>query len=292
MMSILDEILAHKRIEVASSSQARPIDAVRARALVRPPARSFAARLKAPPGGPARLIAEIKRKSPSAGTMATITDPVDLARTYVANGAVAISVLTDARHFGGSLDDLSAVRAAVSVPVLRKDFLFTEYQVWEARAAGADAVLLIVAVLASPLGNPDLRELQPAPGPADLNAARDRLGQLMRIARKAGLEVLVEVRDEGEASIALELKAPVVGINNRSLATFVTTLETTEDVARTIQSTAGSLPVIVSESGLHDALAVARVRGSGVDAVLVGEALVRSGDPAAKVREMAGAGAA
>lgn len=309
-MSILDRILADKRQEVAAAMRSKPLDAVRSAALVQPPARSFAARLRPGEGDPTRLIAEIKRRSPSAGALASITDPVDVARTYASGGASAISVLTDPTHFGGSLDDLRVVRASVPVPVLRKDFLFAPYQLWEARAAGADAVLLIVAALASSLADPDVPDHadQLAPSaPGGLEVARDRLQRLMRVARSAGLEVLVEVHDAHEVAVALEARAPVIGINNRNLATFVTDLATTEALAGAIRNAPveGGLaagpdgrgrgrsarpPVIVSESGLGDAAAVARVRRAGAEAVLVGEALVRSADVAAKVREMASVG--
>ena len=146
---ILDDILAHKRHEVATSMRRRSLDSVRSEAFRQPTPRPFGANLRATTGSPARLIAEIKRRSPSAGAMADVPDPVVLARTYQANGASAISTLTDGHFFGGSLDDLRAVSQAVTIPVLRKDFLFTEYQLWEARAAGDDAALLIVAALAS-----------------------------------------------------------------------------------------------------------------------------------------------
>ena len=306
-MNILDEILARKRDEVVAAMRATPIDAVKAMAFVQPPARSFASRLRAPDGHPARLIAEIKRKSPSAGPIAEIADPIDLARTYAANGAAAISVLTDHHHFGGSLADLRAVHDAVGVPILRKDFLFTEYQLWEARAAGADAALLIVAALASRLGNPNglegltsaadsisptpLRALDHGPEtrqPAGLSVARERLRHLMAVSRKAGLEVLVEVHDDAEAAVAADLRAPIIGINNRNLATFVTSLATTESVIGNMKLAAGHQPVIVSESGVHDANAASRMRKAGAHAILVGEALVRSGDPAAKARELSG----
>ena len=288
-MTILDEILTRKRREVVDAMRARPIDAVKARALVQAPARSFASRLRTGPGRPARLIAEIKRRSPSAGAMAAITEPVSLARAYATNGAAAISVLTDFHYFGGSLDDLRAVHEAVDTPVLRKDFLFTEYQLWEARASGADAALLIVSALASPLGNPDDLDEAPNGAEPDLAVAHDRLGRLMRVARKAGLEVLVEVHDAAEAAVAADLRAPVIGINNRNLATFATSLATTEEVIKSLALQPGHNPVIVSESGLHDGADVSRVRRAGAHAVLVGEALVRAVDPAAKAREMAGA---
>jgi indole-3-glycerol phosphate synthase len=284
-MTILDEILTRKRREVVDAMRARPIDAVKARALVQAPARSFASRLRTGPGRPARLIAEIKRRSPSAGAMAAITEPVSLARAYATNGAAAISVLTDFHYFGGSLDDLRAVHEAVDTPVLRKDFLFTEYQLWEARASGADAALLIVSALASPLGNPDDLDEAPVGAEPDLAVAHDRLGRLMRVARKAGLEV----HDAAEAAVAADLRAPVIGINNRNLATFATSLATTEEVVSSLALQPGHNPVIVSESGLHDGADVSRVRRAGAHAVLVGEALVRAVDPAAKAREMAGA---
>jgi indole-3-glycerol phosphate synthase len=287
-MTVLDEILTRKRKEVATAALARPLDAVKARAYVQPPARSFGACLRARPGESARLIAEIKRRSPSVGTMAEIANPVELARTYAANGARAISVLTDFHHFGGTLDDLRAVRATVDLPVLRKDFLFTEYQLWEARAAGADAVLLIVAALASPKGDPDELHTDPPASAPDHEVARNRISRLMRVARKAGLEVLLEVHDEAEAVVACDLRAPIIGINNRNLANFVTSVETTEQVIASMNPRLGYAPVLVSESGLHDATAVSRVRRAGAHAVLVGEALVRSGDVAAKVREMSG----
>ena len=185
-----------------------------------------------------------------------------------------------------SLDDLRAVHEAVDTPVLRKDFLFTEYQLWEARASGADAALLIVSALASPLGNPDDLDEAPVGAEPDLAVAHDRLGRLMRVARKAGLEVLVEVHDAAEAAVAADLRAPVIGINNRNLATFATSLATTEEVVSSLALQPGHNPVIVSESGLHDGADVSRVRRAGAHAVLVGEALVRAVDPAAKAREI------
>jgi indole-3-glycerol phosphate synthase len=287
-MTILGDILERKRREVADAMRHDPEDAVRARAYVQAPARSFAARLRAPSDEPARLIAEIKRKSPSVGSMAEIRGPSDLALTYVANGASAISVLTDHHHFGGSLSDLREVRDAVTVPVLRKDFLFTDYQLWEARGAGADAVLLIVSALASPLGDPDNLGEPRAGAEPDLATARERLSRLMATADKAGLEVLVEVHDAAEAAVAVAVKAPVIGINNRNLTTFVTSLETTESVIASMNGKIGYRPIIVSESGLRNGADVSRVRQAGAHAILVGEALVRAVDISAKVREMAG----
>lgn len=287
-MTILDEILVGKRREVADAMRTLPIDAVKARAFVRPPARSFASRLRARPGEPTRLIAEIKRKSPSVGTLAEIFDPVNLAQMYVSSGAAAISVLTDFPNFGGSLDDLQAVHDAVTVPVLRKDFLITDYQIWEARAAGADAVLLIVAALASPLGDPHNLDVLHTAGTPDLAMARERLIRLMAVARKAGLETLVEIHDESEAAVAVSVRAPIIGVNNRNLTTFETSLHTTEAVMSSIHSALEYQPIMVSESGLRNATDVLRVRQAGAHAVLVGEALVRSGDPSSKAREMAG----
>ncbi|HET8734534.1 MAG TPA: indole-3-glycerol phosphate synthase TrpC, partial [Anaeromyxobacteraceae bacterium] len=192
----LDAILARKREEVAALRAATPEAELRARLADAPPARALAAALS-PRGGPTRVIAEVKRASPSAGAISAGLDAVAQARRYQAAGAAAISVLTDGPGFGGSLADLVAVRAAVDVPVLRKDFTVDAWQLVEARAAGADAALLIVAAL----GDPELRRLH------------DLCGEL-------GLHALVEVHDEAEAARALAVGARIVGVNNRNLHTF------------------------------------------------------------------------
>ncbi|MGH7266443.1 MAG: indole-3-glycerol phosphate synthase TrpC, partial [Candidatus Rokuibacteriota bacterium] len=211
------------------------------------------------PGRP-RLLAELKRASPVAGRLAHGFDPVARVQEYVAAGAAALSVLTDP-HFQGALNDLVTVRAAVDRPLLQKDFVVDEYQLWEARAHGADAVLLIVAIL-----------------------ERDRLAALFHAAKELGLGVLVEVHDEAELQTAAELGAGVIGINNRDLKTFRTDLATTERLAP--RAPAGAR--VVSESGVATRADVVRVAAAGAHAILVGEALSRSGDPAAKIQELIG----
>ena len=206
-----------------------------------------------------RLIAEVKRASPSQGLFRADLDPIAQASTYAAAGAAAVSVLTDARYFHGSLDDLVQVRRAVPVPVLRKEFIVDEYQLWEAREAGADAVLLIVAALEDAV-------------------LRDLLGA----AKGAGLATLVEVHTAGELDRALRLGAPVIGINNRDLQTLTTTLA--PSLALLPQIPPG--PIAVSESGLRTGADVAQVVAAGAHAVLVGETLLRADDVAAKVREL------
>jgi indole-3-glycerol phosphate synthase len=257
-MSILDEIVRHKRQEVAAHQRAIPRSALVARAATLPAPRDLE-RALAPQPGRARLIAEVKRASPSRGVLKDDLDPVALASTYARHDVDAISVLTDAKYFRGSLDDLAAVRAAVHVPLLRKDFTLEEYQLWEARAAGADAVLLIVAILDAPL----LRDLAAA-------------------AKGLGLAALVECHTAPELDLALSIGARLIGINNRNLATFETRVETT--LALLPQIPPG--PIVVSESGFFTGTDVRRVIEAGAHAVLVGEGLVKAADVGAKVREL------
>ena len=208
------------------------------------------------------VIAEVKRRSPSRGVLAAGLDAVEQARIYDTAGAAAISVLTEPDHFDGSLDDLVAVRSAVTVPVLRKDFLIELAQVWEARAYGADAVLLIVAVL----------------GAGDL-------GPMLAAAGDAGLDALVEVHDEAEARIAVDAGAALIGVNNRNLSTFVTDLAVAERLAPIVRSGGA---VVVAESGIHGAEDADRMAAAGYDAILVGEALVTDADPANRLAELTG----
>ncbi|PYM58561.1 MAG: indole-3-glycerol phosphate synthase TrpC [Candidatus Rokuibacteriota bacterium] len=259
-MGLLDEIVARKRVVVAERRTAVPRSSLEARAASLPPPRSLAAALTPRTPGVPRLLAELKRASPVAGLLATRFDPIPLAPAYVRAGAAALSVLTDA-HFQGSLDDLSVVRGAVDCPILDKDFVVDEYQVWEARAAGADAVLLIVAIL-----------------------DRVRLADLAACAKALGLSALVEVHDEAELQVAADLGAGLVGINNRDLKSFRTDLATTERLAP--RAPAGAL--VVAESGIASRADVRRVAAAGAHAILVGEALSRSEDPAAKIRELIG----
>jgi indole-3-glycerol phosphate synthase len=257
-MSILDEIVRHKREELAAARVATPRAALEARCAGAAPPRDFE-RALVPVPGRARLIAEVKKASPSRGVLKADLDPVGLATTYARHGVDAISVLTDAKYFRGSLDDLRAVRAAVDVPLLRKDFTLEEYQLWETRAAGADAVLLIVAILEPAL----LRDLAAA-------------------AKGLGLAALVEVHTEAELDTALTAGARVVGINNRDLATFTTSLDTTLRLLPRVPPG----PIVVSESGFFTGADVRRVVEAGAHAVLVGEGLVKADDVAAKVREL------
>lgn len=224
------------------------------------PARPFAAALS---GDGLSVVAEIKRRSPSAGVIAASLDPAAQAAAYVAGGAAAISVLTEPDHFSGSLDDLAAVRDSVAVPVLRKDFTVSPSQVWEARAAGADAVLLIVAVLDDA-----------------------SLADLLATAAEAGVDALVEVHDELECERALRAGAVVVGVNNRDLTTFTTDLSVAERLSALLED----VPVRIAESGIDGPDAAARMARAGYQAALVGEALVRADDPGSLVAAMTAAG--
>lgn len=255
--SILERIVESKRREVERLAPRRA--ELRAAAESAPPVRPFEAALRG--GAAVALIAEIKRRSPSAGPIRPELAVADVARAYGAAGASALSVLTDAEYFGGALADLAAARAAVALPALRKDFVVDELQLWEARAAGADAVLLIVRIL-------------------DDGRLKDFLAQ----AGELGLGVLVEVHDGGELERALAADAGIVGVNNRDLATFRTELEVVLELAPRVP--AGR--VLVAESGIRDGADVDRLAAAGVDAILVGESLMRAGDVAAAAAALAG----
>jgi len=260
-MSVLDDIVAGVRIDLARREESTSVADLRAAladvASPRDPMPHFRA-----PGS--SVIAEVKRKSPSKGALADITDPAALAAAYARGGAGAISVLTEERRFGGSLDDLRAVRATVDVPVLRKDFIVTSYQLLEARAAGADLVLLIVAALED-----------------------DQLRRLHDEARELGMRVLVEVHDEAETERAVTLGAELLGVNARNLKTLAVDDGTFGRLAPLVPGDR----VLVAESGITSPQDVERFVGEGAGAVLVGEALVRDGDPEAAVRAMTGVGA-
>lgn len=263
-MSRLAEIFAHKRAELADRRLLRPPAQVRAAADRAPTALDFVAALRSAPARPA-LIAEVKAASPSRGTLSAAFNPLHLAQTYAANGAAAISVLTDERFFSGALAHLEAVRGSLpGVPLLRKDFIFDPYQVYEARAAGADAILLIVAAL-----------------------SKDQLAELQSLARSLGMAALLEVHTEGELAQALACKPALIGINNRNLHDFSVTLAITEALAPGVPANI----CLVAESGIFTAddrrrLKQVRRNGSGVDAILVGEALVTAADVAAKTQEL------
>ncbi|MFQ6058016.1 MAG: indole-3-glycerol phosphate synthase TrpC [Anaerolineae bacterium] len=255
---ILQRIVEHKREELTERKAAVPEPELRRHAVSAPPPADFAAALTAPG---VSLIAEIKRASPSAGPLRADFDPLALARTYVQNGARALSVLTDERFFGGTLAHLTAVKAVSSSPALCKDFFLDPYQLYEARAAGADAVLLIVAIL---------DDVQ--------------LADLLTLTRELSMAALVEVHDEGELDRALAVGPRIVGVNNRDLRDFSVRLETTLRLRPRIPD--GT--IVVAESGIHTRADVQRLAEAGVDAVLVGTALMRAADVGAKVRELVG----
>ena len=258
MSSVLDDIVAGVRIDLARREAATSPADLRAALADAPPPRDPMPQFRGPGTS---VIAEVKRRSPSKGELAEIAEPAVLAEAYARGGAAAISVLTEERRFGGSLADLRAVRAAVDVPVLRKDFIVTPYQLLEARAAGADLALLIVAALDD-----------------------DTLRRLHDEARELGLTVLVEVHDEAETERAVALGAELIGVNARNLRTL-------EVDPGTFGRLAPAVPddrVLVAESGIAGPDDVIRFAEQGARVVLVGEALVRHGDPEAAVRALAG----
>jgi indole-3-glycerol phosphate synthase len=259
--NVLDEIVAGVRADVAARQALLSLDEVKAAAAAAPPAKDGLAALKAPGVG---VIAEVKRRSPSKGALASITDPAKLAVEYQAGGARMISVLTEERRFDGSLDDLDAVRAAIRIPVLRKDFVIGSYQVHEARAHGADVVLLIVAALDQ----------------NTLIGLRERIESL-------GMTALVEVHTEDEASRALDAGARVIGVNARNLQTLDVDRSTFERIAPGLPSHV----VKIAESGVRGPLDLIEYAAAGADAVLVGEGLVTTADPRHAVAELVTAGA-
>lgn len=261
-MSQLEAILEHKRTEVAQRKAKRPLAEVEAEAAEQSPSRGFAAALqhKVAAGKPA-VIAELKKASPSKGLIRADFDPEAIARSYQAAGAACLSVLTDEKHFQGADEHLRQARAAVALPVLRKEFIIDTYQVTESRALGADCILLIAGALAP-------REL----------------ATLHRQAVELGLDVLVEVHDADELHTALPLNPELIGVNNRNLRTFETRIETTLKLLDQIPQEV----LIVSESGFGHRPLVRRMRSAGVNAFLVGEAFMRAEDPGAALTELFG----
>lgn len=262
-MSILGEIYAYKRHEITRKLTGHSLEQMRESAFAAPFPRDFVQELirRAVPGYPA-LIAEVKRQSPSRGLLVVDFDPLCIARDYIANGAAAISVLTDEHFFGGNIETLHQISALADCPpLLRKDFIFHPYQLYEARLAGADAVLLIAAML------PD-----------------SELAELYDLACELGLAVLVEVHTAPELMAALKLNPTLLGINNRNLDTFEVHLET----SLSLRSLVPAGIRLVAESGIHHAQDVQHLADAGIDAILVGEALVTSPDLPAKVREISG----
>ncbi len=259
---ILRKILARKTAEIAERGARLPLDELRRQVEKLPPPRPFleALRRTISRGQPA-VIAEIKRASPSKGLLRDPFQPAEIARSYAAAGAAALSVLTDRDFFQGHEDHLRAARAACDLPVLRKDFLIDPYQVYEARWIGADCILLIVAAL-------------------DDAALRD----LAQVAAELALDVLVEIHDAGELERALRIEAPLIGVNNRDLRTFNTRLETTLNLLPQIPADR----LVVTESGIHTPADVALMREHGVQTFLVGEAFMRAADPGVKLAELFG----
>jgi indole-3-glycerol phosphate synthase len=259
--NILDEIVEQKKIEIAKLP-ARLIAAgdLRDAMLEHGERRDFISALKNPRGDIA-LIAEVKKASPSAGIICKDFDPVKIAKEYEAAGASCLSVLTDERFFQGSLDYLRQIRAAVKIPLLRKDFIIDERQILEAIEWGADAILLIIAILTD-----------------------EQLQKFHTLAIEAGLAALVEVHDEEELERALKISPQLIGVNNRNLKTFKVDLATTEKLAEKI----GAGKILVAESGIHSRADVERLKKCGARAILVGESLMKNGDIQSKVRELIG----
>lgn len=264
-MSILHTIVEQKRKEIALLPSGTPdVAKLKAALQARGGVRDFAAALRAPARGDVALVAEVKKASPSAGVIRADFDPVAIAKTYEAGGASCLSVLTDEKFFQGSLEYLKAIRHAVQLPLLRKDFIIDPRQILEAIEWGADAILLIVAIL----DDAQLRNLQ-------------------KLAADAGLAALVEVHDEPELDRALAAGSSIIGVNNRDLKTFTVDLGTTERLAAKLKAApGGDATLLVAESGIHTRADVERLRQCGAQAILVGESLMREQDIQAKMRRL------
>lgn len=262
MADILQRIMAVKAEEVAAAQAQVSLPQVRAAARAASPVRDFAGAMRARiSAGRSAVIAEVKKASPSKGVLRESFDPASIAASYERHGAACLSVLTDRQFFQGRLDDLKAARGACSLPVLRKDFMMDPYQVYEARAAGADCILLIVAALTA-----------------------EKLHELEAVAIELGLSVLVEVHDGAELETALQLKSPLIGINNRNLRTFETTLETTLGLLSRVSGDR----LVITESGILKPEDVARMRAHQVHGYLVGEAFMRAPDPGVELERLFG----
>lgn len=259
--TILDTILEHKRDEVASRQHAVPFAEIKARAADQPTARDFVAALQPIEGRPIALIAEVKKASPSAGIIREDFDPIDIALAYDSAGAACLSVLTDESFFQGQDKYLQDIREFVQLPILRKDFTVDSYQIYEARALGADAILLIASAL-----------------------SRDQIEEYSAIAHDLGMAALVEVHTRPELDDALYIDSRLIGINSRNLATFVTDLGIVEELGKLV----GPGVTLVAESGIKTPADVERVRNARADAILVGETLMRQPDIGLAVRELLG----
>ncbi len=259
---ILDKILASKREEIQRRKALVPAAELEKRLDGAPAPRDFAGAIPRRQDGAIRLVAEFKRASPSRGVIRADLGPAQVARLYAGAGAAAMSVLTDAAYFRGSFDDLRSAREAVTIPVLQKDFILDDYQLLEARIAGADAILLIAAALAG-----------------------DELVRLHKRAAELGLAALVEVHDESDLDRALAIQPKIVGINNRDLRTFAVDLATTFRLRPSIPPSV----IVVSESGIRSRADALKLQEAGVDAMLVGERLMRQPDPGRAATELLGA---
>ncbi len=260
MSDILDKILARKAEEIAAAKRARPLEYLRDEARAAPPARDFAGALRAKIAcGQAAVIAEIKKASPSKGLLRADFDPAAIAANYAAHGAACLSVLTDREFFQGAPQHLAAAKHACALPALRKDFMLDAYQVFEARALGADCILLIAAAL-------DLA----------------RMLELESVAHELGMGVLIEVHDAAELDSALALRTPLIGINNRNLRSFETRLATT------LELLPGMPPgrLVITESGIRTREDVALMRANGVHIFLVGEVFMRAAEPGMELKRM------
>ncbi len=268
MSDILNKILAVKNQEVAAALSAKPLPVIRAEAEQAAPARDFVGAIRSKiAAGHAAVIAEIKKASPSKGVIRADFRPAEIAVSYASHGAACLSVLTDEQFFQGSEEYLKQARAACNLPVLRKDFIVHEYQVYQARAMGADAILLIASAL-----------------------TLSQMKALEKLAHKLGMAVLVEVHDGAELEIALQLNTRLIGINNRNLRTFEVSLQTTLDLlSRVISGKHGRDRIVVTESGILTADDVTLMRKHQVNAFLVGEAFMRADDPGAELAKVFGA---
>ena len=255
---MLDKIIAQKREEVEQRKQVATMTYLQERIARQKPALDLALALK---GDHIRLIAEVKQASPSRGVLSPNLNPTELARTYAEGGAAAISVLTEANYFMGNIEHLAAIKEVVGLPLLRKDFIFDPYQVYESRAYGADSLLLITAIL-----------------------SRGQLKKLVSLSHSLGLRCLVEVHNEGEVERAVLSEAEIIGINNRDLNTFVVDINTT----RRLRPLVPKEKIVVSESGIKSRKDMEKLGKWRVDAALVGEALVTAGDVRAKMKELLG----
>ncbi|TLD42474.1 MAG: Indole-3-glycerol phosphate synthase [Candidatus Jettenia ecosi] len=256
-MTILDEIYKYKLCEVAENKKRIPIEVLKENSRKGQRTRPFGAALKSDAN--ICIIAEIKKASPSLGIIRENFNPVEIAHMYEVHGAAAISVLTDERFFQGSLSYLTGVKETTNLPILRKDFIIDPYQIYEARSAGADAVLLIAALL-----------------------SQEKIQHFLELAKELSMDCLVEVHSEPELKKVLQTNADIIGINNRNLATFTTDLEITFQLRPMISSE----KIIVSESGITSRAEIVKLFKNGVNAVLIGETLMKSGDIAAKLQDL------